>query len=567
MNTLSKHILLIALLIATGLTASAQGTGPTITERLALTLVDYQSQYSAVTELNTYTNTLRLGQPADNDSKLLVDMLREGSNYLVFHRTDDQGNDVQFKRINMMTSFVAGQATEIGSFDCSTYTVQTYQDDNSQTHSIIALTSPWGGYLEKYTGGFYTFTTDGFYFTIPAGVNNAQITVAIHTSNSQYASGYFLINDEVYSVDANTTNIIQLSGTYSTGDVITFVGCDADGTLNVSPDLVATGKAVSVTARSVSYSLTPCIQDWDGTNGGAYTLLPNAQQTAAPGTAVNLANFGNIVDNFTASTADNTHPESYNYRVTYYYGANQPADPNLPTLTANPTTLTINGDNTQTASFSVSGSRLMGNVTVTDDANFTVNRASITPTNGTVNNVSVTVTAASGLTTETTGVITITSPGAQPVTVNVTYTPPTPDCYLIEPTLDLSCFSGTGWKTLSNGPWSSNNQGVNVQTYYFYLQNGSYSSDYIRYTVPSGISNATLTFVVSRYSSDNTSNNYLKVDGTAYQISKTQPTYIHVTGKSTGNTIEFKGCNQSGNNANSPYLTKIEVWFGEYNGN
>ena len=553
MNTLSKHILLIALLIATGLTASAQGTGPTITERLALTLVDYQSQYSAVTELNTYTNTLRLGQPADNDSKLLVDMLREGSNYLVFHRTDDQGNDVQFKRINMMTSFVAGQATEIGSFDCSTYTVQTYQDDNSQTHSIIALTSPWGGYLEKYTGGFYTFTTDGFYFTIPAGVNNAQITVAIHTSNSQYASGYFLINDEVYSVDANTTNIIQLSGTYSTGDVITFVGCDADGTLNVSPDLVATGKAVSVTARSVSYSLTPCIQDWDGTNGGAYTLLPNAQQTAAPGTAVNLANFGNIVDNFTASTADNTHPESYSYRVTYYYGANQPADPNAPILSATPTMLTINGENTQTASFNVSGSRLVGNVTVTGDANFTVNRASITPTNGTVNNVSVTVTAASGLTTETTGVITISSPGVQPVTVNVTYTPPAPSNIKIG---EIDFATATSFTS----PWSAYYASVyNDGTANITNRNG-----YIYFAIPAEYRSEDLTLVIVPDDSGSYGTGTIRVNSTAQSLVTGQTKYIQLHPTYANNRISIQPA--QGSNS-TPYFKKIEVWTGSYTGN
>lgn len=559
MRTLTKNLLLFALLFVAVLTASAQSR-----QRIGLTVTP-ASQYSTVDECNHYSNTLTLSQPSQN--KLLADVLREGNNYLVFHRTNDKDNsDVQFARINLIN--IPGLPTEIGSVDFSTYTVKTGTYSDGSTVQYIELASPWSGQLAVYTKGFYTFTTTGFSYTVPAGVSNAKITATINTANSGTDSeGYFKIGNDVCHVAANTSNSFELSGTYKTGDVITFIGCDASGEVAASPDMVTTGKAVVISIGSSAHTITPCLQRWDGNAWGAYTLMASAQQASA-GTEVNLSALGSIVDEFTASTALNDHPNSYGYQVTYNSAATEVVDdPNTPVLTANPTTLSINGENTQTASFNVSGSRLVGDVTVTGDANFTVNRASITPTNGTVNNVSVTVTAASGLTAETTGTITVSSPGAQPVTVNVTYTPPTPDYYLIEPTLDLSCFSGTGWKTLSNGPWLSNNQGVYVQANYFYLQNGSYSSDYIRYTVPSGISNATLTFVVTRYSSDNTNNNYLKVDGTAYQISKTQPTYIHVTGKSTGNTIEFKGCNQSGNYANSPYLTKIEVWYGEYNGN
>ena len=559
MRTLTKNLLLFALLFVAVLTASAQSR-----QRIGLTVTP-ASQYSTVDECNHYSNTLTLNQPSQN--KLLADVLREGNNYLVFHRTNDKDNsDVQFARINLIN--IPGLPTEIGSVDFSTYTVKTGTYSDGSTVQYIELASPWSGQLAVYTKGFYTFTTTGFSYTVPAGVSNAKITATINTANSGTDSeGYFKIGNDVCHVAANTSNSFELSGTYKTGDVITFIGCDASGEVAASPDMVTTGKAVVISIGSSANTITPCLQRWNGNAWGAYTLMASAQQASA-GTEVNLSALGSIVDEFTASTALNDHPNSYGYQVTYNSAATEVVDdPNTPVLTATPTTVAIDADNSLSATFNASGTNLLGNVTVTGDANFTVSPTSISAADAMRGNVRVTVTAKSQFTAATTGTITLTSPGARTVAVNVNYNPPAPSAYQIDPSLQLSSFSGTNWQTLNDGPWSSNSQGVYVQKNYFVIRNGSYSSDYIRYTVPAGISNATLTFVVTRYSSDNTSNNYLKVDGTPYQISKTQPSYIHVTGKSSGNVIEFKGCTQTGGNADTPYLTRIDVWYGEYNGN
>lgn len=545
MRTLTKNLLLFALLFVAVLTASAQSR-----QRIGLTVTP-ASQYSTVDECNHYSNTLTLSQPSQN--KLLADVLREGNNYLVFHRTNDKDNsDVQFARINLIN--IPGLPTEIGSVDFSTYTVQS-QSTSSGTLNYIQLTSPWGGYVAKYAYGFYTFTDSYITYTIPAGVSNSKITVSIHTADTGTDSeGYFLINDqEVYHVDANTVNDFVLNGTYSTGDQISIIGCDASGAITVSPDMVTTGKAVVISIDSSAHTITPCLQRWDGNAWGAYTLMASAQQASA-GTEVNLSALGSIVDEFTASTALNDHPNSYGYQVTYNSAATEVVDdPNTPVLTANPTTLSINGENTQTASFNVSGSRLVGDVTVTGDANFTVNRASITPTNGTVNNVSVTVIAASGLTTETTGIITLTTPGVQSVTVNVTYTPPAPSNIKIG---EIDFATATSFTS----PWSSSYASIyNDGTARITNRNG-----YIYFAIPTEYRSEDLTLVIVPDDSGSYGTGTIRVNSTAQSLVTGETKYIQLQPTYANNRISIQ---PGQNSSNTPYIKKIEVWTGSYTGN
>lgn len=92
-----------------------------------------------------------------------------------------------------------------------------------------------------------------------------------------------------------------------------------------------------------------------------------------------------------------------------------------PKLSVSTGSITINGNNTTTATFTVTGTNLTDNVTITATNGFTVSPTTITPSNGSVNQT-VTVTAPSGATSEVDGVVTIATNGAASKTVIVNYT-------------------------------------------------------------------------------------------------------------------------------------------------
>lgn len=545
MRTLTKNLLLFALLFVAVLTASAQSR-----QRIGLTVTP-ASQYSTVDECNHYSNTLTLSQPSQN--KLLADVLREGNNYLVFHRTNDKDNsDVQFARINLIN--IPGLPTEIGSVDFSTYTVKTGTYSDGSTVQYIELASPWSGQLAVYTKGFYTFTTTGFSYTVPAGVSNAKITATINTANSGTDSeGYFKIGNDVCHVAANTSNSFELSGTYKTGDVITFIGCDASGEVAASPDMVTTGKAVVISIGSSAHTITPCLQRWNGNAWGAYTLMASAQQASA-GTEVNLSALGSIVDEFTASTALNDHPNSYGYQVTYNSAATEVVDdPNTPVLTATPTTVAIDADNSLSATFNASGTNLLGNVTVTGDANFTVSPTSISAADAMRGNVRVTVTAKSRFTAATTGTVTLTSPGARTVAVNVNYNPPAPS-YVKIGEIDFATTSSFA------APWSQSG----VATYNDGTARINNSNGYIYFAIASEYRNEDLTLVIVPDDSGTYGTGNIRVNSTQQSLVTGQTKYIQLSPTYSNNRISIQPA--QGQTA-TPYIKKIEVWKGHYTGN
>lgn len=91
-----------------------------------------------------------------------------------------------------------------------------------------------------------------------------------------------------------------------------------------------------------------------------------------------------------------------------------------PKLSVSTGSITINGNNTTTATLTVTGTNLTDDVTITATNGFTVSPTTITPSDGSVNQT-VTVTAPSGATSEVDGVVTIATNGAASKTVIVNY--------------------------------------------------------------------------------------------------------------------------------------------------
>ena len=98
-------------------------------------------------------------------------------------------------------------------------------DINSLASGDNTLSAPWGGTIKKATdgpGAPYALINrnSGITFTIPEGVNNESVTVAITTTNNNEGGGTLTINGNSYTVTKNKTNYLVVNGV-SSGETIT----------------------------------------------------------------------------------------------------------------------------------------------------------------------------------------------------------------------------------------------------------------------------------------------------------------------------------------------------------
>lgn len=111
-------------------------------------------------------------------------------------------------------------------------------DISSLSSGNISLSSPWGGNINKAIQGPespYAVINRGnsITFTVPEGVDNSPVTVAITTVNTNQGGGTFIINGNSYTAVRNKTNYFVVNGV-SSGDVISISGNNAN-----SPRIVA----------------------------------------------------------------------------------------------------------------------------------------------------------------------------------------------------------------------------------------------------------------------------------------------------------------------------------------
>lgn len=305
-----KHLMMTALLITVGwIGATAQSGGATsASERIGLKLAEYTSQFDKDNERNHYVNTLRLCQPSGKPS-LTAGMLNTGENLITVHRTDSKDGDTAVGSINFsaVKKTPASQVIDLLDF---------YQDGEgahtgSTTVTQDMLPANWGtngsNLIWQASGYAYISGQGGFTYTVPAGYNNVMLQFIIYVGTNA-RGGYFAynLNDTEWSVAATATaggsSSFVVSGV-SSGDVISFYGAiNQDGYyLNDSPDI----ELIGVLHMPDSY--VPTIEV---TGNGTTTVYQ-------PNDTVNLYGLGAIVDDFSESTSDNTHPESYSYHATY----------------------------------------------------------------------------------------------------------------------------------------------------------------------------------------------------------------------------------------------------------
>ena len=238
--------------------------------------------------------------------------------------------------------------------------------------------------------------------------------------------------------------------------------------------------------------------------------------------------------------------------VVVYVNYTAPEQPvvTTPTLSVSPATVAIDGNNGMTGTFTVTGSNLTGNVTITAPTGFSVSPATITPTNGSVNQT-VTITADG---TAASGTITVASTGATSQTVDVTYTAPSGGSGL-NTSLDFTTLSNGTYSTFTEENWAT------TGTYVYSGEARINSGKNITYTVPSGYTNETVNVTITRSTYGSAAYMKVGINGANYSIKSTTSggTAKWSLTVSSGDVITIMGCTSNGGNSASPYMTGITI--------
>ena len=97
-------------------------------------------------------------------------------------------------------------------------------DISNLTSGANNLSAPWGGTITKTTNGpgapyALIGKNNSITFTIPEGVNDESVTVAITTANNNEGTGTFIINGNSYSATKNKTNYFVVQHMNSGGTI------------------------------------------------------------------------------------------------------------------------------------------------------------------------------------------------------------------------------------------------------------------------------------------------------------------------------------------------------------
>ena len=344
----------------------AQSTGAP-NQRLRLDLVDNKSTFDIDNEQNHYVNKLRLNQ-SDSPYQLTAGMLNEGDNIVTVKRIDDNGNETECARINLRT--VINASSVVITPDAS------YYRDNSWSDVEPVGTTITCQFDEVIDLSSIEFEDD----FIESTVNN------MHPARYEYSASMdanivlpdpsipvILTPDNDIIMGAETSVEVLVSGYYLTEQAtLTITGPFAVNPSTLTADEVNNGTMVTISFTGSNHSGTGTLTITSGTT----TRVLNISHRSAP-----------------------------------------------PVIIANPMTVDISG-NATSGTFTVHGTDLEGSITVTGNSNFTVSPTSIAMEEAMAGNVTVTITPKSGIFGTITGTITLTSPNAEPVTVQVNYDAP-----------------------------------------------------------------------------------------------------------------------------------------------
>lgn len=290
-----------SLLLPMGWANALAQESPTVTpaQRLNLELVNNVSRYNIDTQQNEYTNTFRLTQPT-TDYKLTAGLLKQGDNYITVTRQgvkdgETVGDPTDFARINLNTAIASREAVILTDIEFSSTTPP----------------SPWTGNnaLQAGTNGYRIRSGYSISYTIPDGYDDGIILLNIGT----YSAGYLKINGTTTSsqTTAGQWNQYVLSGLNS-GSTITIQGSTRTGGNSASPYMLGIYIVWAPKTIIPTYTVIPTYSKKDGDNWVNVSTL--SSQTYNPNDDINANSLSaDIVDEFAESTANNSHPTSYNY--------------------------------------------------------------------------------------------------------------------------------------------------------------------------------------------------------------------------------------------------------------
>ncbi len=362
------NYMLFSLLLATGwMNALAQGSiAASPVERLKLTLVDNKSTYHIDEQKNYYENTLRLDQP-DGTYKLTAGMLNQGNNFIIISRkadTESEAKDVA--RINL-------RAVMSGTNITVTPAKSFYSDNEWSVDEAIGQARTYGpdDVLDlslELTDIFSVLTDDDTHPALYEYTASLEANIILPDPSKPVI---VTPDSDIDMGDVSSVNVL-VSGYYLTDDA----------TITMTGD----------------FSASPSTLTADQVNAG-YTVVVSYTGSGHSGTGTMTITSGSV-----------TRTVNITYRSA------------PPVIIAAPTTVTINAPATS-GTFTVRGTDLAGPITINGGTYFNVSPSSISMDDAMAGNVTVTITPKSGIYTATTGTITLSSPEAQSVTVQVSYTP------------------------------------------------------------------------------------------------------------------------------------------------
>ena len=198
MKLFMKQPLIFSLLLVAGLNiAHAQSTGDIVqANRIGLSLVDNQSEYTTVGEMNHYSNTLRLCQPA-GPYKLTASMLNDGENRVSIHRIDTKDGDNEIGSISFQATRHIPTSQTIDLLDFYQDGAGAHTGSTTITQDMLPANGNWGtdgtNLIWQASGYAYVSGQGGLTFTVPEGYDDATLQFIIYVGTNA-RGGYFIYN-------------------------------------------------------------------------------------------------------------------------------------------------------------------------------------------------------------------------------------------------------------------------------------------------------------------------------------------------------------------------------------
>lgn len=215
---------------------------------------------------NQQQTTDYLGQCIDG-----VDLLTDG---LRVDEGGDQAGTVFSYTGELNRFFFISKGKNYTTYTTPGYSIMDSVYFTNTSSSYFSLSSPWSGRIDRYrqsSGGKYTYyyyiaSSRSVTYTVRSGVSNEQLRLQYVAASDGYIKVTTKNGSQIYTIDGGYYNTCPLSGTFSTGDVITIQGCTSSGGNSNSPYMfyytTANGMEIERVDKNVN-NLYPSIMTYD----------------------------------------------------------------------------------------------------------------------------------------------------------------------------------------------------------------------------------------------------------------------------------------------------------------